>query len=356
MATLNVFADSYIPEVIIDREKEQETIKYFLQDLLKGVNKVLRIYGKPGVGKTVVTKHVLNQFDELENACSIYLSASHLTPNLALKKVYEVICNEEKRRLPSPLMVREIGRKLLKKRNYTIAIALDNFDKMNGVESFLWNINNLMENFPGVGLILISTSEAEIRGLVGRRLFSKLRPEYCEFMPYDADRLYEIAEQRIKQAYGKLVISEEALSTLCEFVANEYDGNARYLFKLFLNSADIASRNEESRISLKTIEEVIEEERKLVVKRRLDEIKRNAPRMYEVLKIIAELQNEQEVVYTGLIKEEIRRRGLAISERSLDYYLNNLESKGLIELKFLEKNRGRTRKIRIPSELILSSI
>ncbi|MCR6691423.1 MAG: AAA family ATPase [archaeon YNP-LCB-003-016] len=301
MATLDVFADNYIPEVIIDREKERETIKYFLQDVLKGVNKVLCIYGKPGVGKTVVTKHVLNQFDELENACSIYLCASHLTPNLALKEIYEVICGEEKRRPPSPLMVREIGRRLLKKRNYTIAITLDNFDKMNGVESFLWNINNIMETFPRIGLILISTSEAEIRGLVGRRLFSRLRPEYCEFKPYNADRLYEIAEQRIKQAYGRLVISEEALSTLCEFVANECDGNARYLFKLFLNSADIASRNQENKIGLKTIEEVIEEEGEFILKSKLDEIKKSAPRMYEVLRIIAELQNKQEVVYTVIV-------------------------------------------------------
>jgi Cdc6-like AAA superfamily ATPase len=175
MVMLDVFADSYLPEVIIDREKEQGVIKDFLQDVIKGMNKVLCIYGKPGVGKTVVTKHVLNQFDELENACSIYLSASHLTPNLALKEVYEAICGEEKGRLPSPLMVREIGRKLLKKRNYAIAITLDNFDEMNGVESFLWNIDNLMENFPRVGLILISTSEAEIRGLVGRRLFFKVK-------------------------------------------------------------------------------------------------------------------------------------------------------------------------------------
>jgi len=201
------------------------------------------------------------------------------------------------------------------------------------------NINNLMETFPRIGLILISTSEAEIRGLVGRRLFSRLRPEYCEFMPYDADRLYEIAEQRIKQAYGRLVISEEALSTLCEFAANECGGNARYLFKLFLNSADIASRNGENRVNLKTVEEVIEEERKLILKSKLDEIKRNTPRMYEVLRIIAEIQNKQEVVYTGLIQKEIRKRGLAISERSLEYYLNSLESKGLIELRFAGKIR-----------------
>jgi repressor of nif and glnA expression len=69
--------------------------------------------------------------------------------------------------------------------------------------------------------------------------------------------------------------------------------------------------------------------------------------MYEVLRIIAELQNKQEVVYTGLIKKEIRKRGLAISERSLDYYLNNLESKGLIELKYVRKDKGRTREIKL---------
>jgi hypothetical protein len=39
--------DSYIPEVIIDRVKDQETVKDFLQDVIKGMNKILCIYGKP---------------------------------------------------------------------------------------------------------------------------------------------------------------------------------------------------------------------------------------------------------------------------------------------------------------------
>jgi repressor of nif and glnA expression len=44
---------------------------------------------------------------------------------------------------------------------------------------------------------------------------------------------------------------------------------------------------------------------------------------------------------------EIRRRSLAISERSLDYYLNNLESKGLTGLKYVRKDKGRTREIKL---------
>lgn len=151
------------------------------------------------------------------------------------------------------------------------------------------------------------------RYMVGGRLFSRLKPESYEFKPYNAERLYEIIEHRIKQAYSKLIISKEALSTLCDFIAEECESNVRYLFKLFLSSADIASKNGESSIRLATVKEVIEKERQVVAKSSLNEIKSHAPRMYQVLKIIAELQSKQ-AVYTGLIKEEIRKRGLAISE------------------------------------------
>ena len=144
MPSLKVFTDDYLPEVIIDRESEQESIKGFLQDLLKGISRVLCIYGKPGVGKTAVARHVLNQFDELENTVSIYLNASALTPNLALKEIYEVICGDDSRRLSSSSMVSEIARKLLRK-GVALAITLDNFDRMNGIEGLLWNINNLTE-------------------------------------------------------------------------------------------------------------------------------------------------------------------------------------------------------------------
>jgi len=122
---------------------------------------------------------------------------------------------------------------------------------------------------------------------------------------------------------------------------------------LFLDSADIASRNGEKLIGLRRVEEVIKQEKQLILKSKLNEIKQKFPRMYEVLRIIAELQNKQEV-YIGLIKEEMRRKGLPISERSLGYYLNNLESEELIEVRNSRKAGGKTReiKLKIPSEWI----
>jgi len=70
--------------------------------VFNGIKRVLYVYGKPGIGKTAVTKHVLNQFDELKSAVSIYLNASALTPNLALKEVHDVVCGEDEKSCRPP--------------------------------------------------------------------------------------------------------------------------------------------------------------------------------------------------------------------------------------------------------------
>jgi Cdc6-like AAA superfamily ATPase len=87
------FSEDFIPKEIIDREKEQEIIANFLKETANGKNSTLYIYGIPGIGKTVVTRSIANQFEETrENASMIYLTCSALTPTNALKEVYFQIC------------------------------------------------------------------------------------------------------------------------------------------------------------------------------------------------------------------------------------------------------------------------
>jgi hypothetical protein len=77
-----------------------------------------------------------------------------------------------------------------------------------------------------------------------------------------------------------------------------------HVFKLFLRAA-------EKKIGYSTIEEILAQEKMKIAKSRLNELKNNAPRMYEVLKIIAELNKTNQNITTGLVKEEIKRKGLA---------------------------------------------
>lgn len=314
----------------------------FIKDLLAGRGKrILYVYGKPGIGKTTVVKHVINRLEEeTTNATACYISCSSTTPSFAVKAIYETLFSEGKKRLPSAFMISKIKRAISQDKE-SLVIVLDNFDQMKDFGKLLWNIYDLMQDLVRVGVILISTSEQSIHN-VGGRLFSRINPEYLAFHPYDEETLYEILKSRIMQAYGKMIIEEKALSKLCEFVANEGEGSARYLLQLFLSLCE--SEQEERRISINAVERILNEERVKITKMTLNAIKTNAPRMYEILKIIATLCKTQQSVNTGLLKDEIRKKGIAVSGRSLDYYLNNLESKGLIKLEKVRK-RGLTRKI-----------
>jgi len=341
--SMGVFAEEYLPEVVIDREEEQHFIANYLRDLLKGNRKVLYVHGAPGVGKTTVAKHIANQFEDAHNnATCIYLSSPSLTPNLALKKVYEAVCGEDRRRLPSSMMVHQIVDKLLTKQ-HVLAVVLDNFDKMRNVEDLLWQLEDLFESLPQMGLVLISTSEHELRDLIGNRLYSRLPLERYEFRPYSARRLHDILISRL-QALGRRVAQDEAIWKLSHFVA-KHGGSARYLIRIFLDSIDAAQSSGKTVITLDVAQSTLSREEARVKREQIEELREHAPRMFEVLRCIAELTQSGEFVDTGKLLEAIGRKGLAVSGRAVDYYLNNMESRGLIKLTKMRKNRGITRRI-----------
>ena len=60
-------------------------------------------------------------------------------------------------------------------KKFTLAVVLDNFDKMEDVEQLLWNFHEMMQKLPRFGLILVSTSKFELMDMVGERLYSRLR-------------------------------------------------------------------------------------------------------------------------------------------------------------------------------------
>ena len=69
-------------------------------------------------------------------------------------------------------------------------------------------------------------------------------------------------------------------------------------------------------------------------------MKEEAPREFEVLKVIAELTVRIEDVYTGLIEETLKKKGLMVCRRSLEYYLSDLERRAFIKLKSIRIGKG----------------
>jgi len=101
------------------------------------------------------------------------------------------------------------------------------------------------------------------------------------------------------------------------------------------------------------MERVLDNERINLLAVKIKMIKEKTPREFEVLRLITELCLQNRVITTGMLRDNIRRKGLAVSGRMLDYYLNHLREEGLIALKE-KRERGLTREIRlcVPTHLI----
>jgi|GEM_PF-1075141 len=339
---LDAFTDEYIPEVVINREEEKQIIKEYLQDILKGRKKALYIHGVPGIGKTTVTKHVMNQFEDSNNAEIVYINSECSTPNEALKRIHDLICGEVERKLPSSILVNKILNKGIREKNFTLIIVLDNFDKMEHVDNLLWSINAIAPKFPRLGLVLISTSELKLRNIIGNRLYDRLIPESYEFKPYNVGRLYEIINARINEAYGRKIAEDEALWELCSFVTDN-GGNVRYLFSLFLDALDLAQQRGLKKATLEVMQEIIQKEKRSIIANTLKELNQSE---LEVLKAVAKLTVEGKLIHTGLVKEEIKSMPL----RTLEYCLKNLQEKCFIELRRIKKGNGYSQSIKLMIE------
>lgn len=340
---LEAFTEEYFPEVVVDRESEKGAIKDYLLNTLKGIRKTLYVHGVPGIGKTTVVKHVLNQFEDSHNAEVIFINCASSTPNQALKTIHDRICGEIERKVPSHDLVARMLNKNIKEKNFALLIALDNFDKMDHIDDLLWNISGITPKFPRLGLIIISTSELNLKSVVGSRLYDRLKSEPYEFMPYNKSRLYEILTSRIHEAYTKKVVDDEALWALCSFIADN-NGNVRTLFSLFMDALDLAQQERAKKMNVDMVNEIIQKEKLSLLRCKIAKMNRNDA---DILKTIAILTSEGLDIHTGMI---IQSTKIKIPIRTLEYGLKNLEKDGLIELSKVRKGNGYSQSIKLTTD------
>jgi len=333
------FSEEFSAE-LVDRDKEKQLLKDYLQDVLHGKKRALYIHGSPGIGKTTTTKHIVNQFEDAYSAEVIYKNSANTTPNQVLHEIHNRICPEVEGKIPSKTLVQKILNHKLRDDKFILILVLDNFDRMQHVDDLLWDFHSISQKLPRVGLILISTSQAKLRNLIGERLYDRLNPERHEFASYDADRLFDIVQARIKQAYAKGFVDRESLTSLCEFVA-ERGGNVRRLFTLFLDAMDAMPRNSTKLSS--EIQDVIERERGKELKSTLEELRSSVPTKFELLKIIHSANKNLD---TGTVITLATEKGLHVSARTIQNYLTDLERMKLVKLERIRKGQGHSQLIR----------
>ncbi len=196
---------NYLPKMIPYREGECKEIAKCIEPLLNGIcGKNILVFGRPGIGKTVVVKHI---FEELEIPAAYINCWKSNTPHKLIMDICEQIgCKWVHDKNTDELLKEIVG---LTKEG--VVFCFDEIDKLVDY-SILYS---LLEDINKKAVIAI-TNEREYLVKLDPRVKSRLMFEVLEFRPYKFDECYGILKERVRYAFNKNCVSDEALRLIAE--------------------------------------------------------------------------------------------------------------------------------------------
>jgi archaeal cell division control protein 6 len=245
---------SYIPDSINDVVNREIVIRKFqtcLIDVKQNIapNNII-IYGKPGTGKTLISRLVLKDLKEVAAEFEIKITVINVSCELAKTEngIIGSINNQLLSEMYGELKIsvgNSVSRNNIKFNNYfnnldgILIILLDEIDKIKDPDL----INNLArtistKNNQPPCLVLI-TNDINFKESLKGHTRSILAENEIQFDPYDAEQLNEILSARIKKAFFPGVVGEMVVPLCSAFAAQEH-GDARKAINLLCKAGEVA--------------------------------------------------------------------------------------------------------------------
>lgn len=258
----DMLREDYQPDSITAREDELAVYMSALQPVINGAQpRNIFLYGKTGVGKTAVSRYLLNQLQrDTEQYDDIKLSVYWLNCT-NLSSSYQVAINLVNQLRPPDEQISTTGYPQqrvfdilydeLNQIGGTILIVLDEIDHIGSNDEILYEIPRarsngyLTEAKPGV--IGISNNFG-FRDDLSPKVKDTLCEEEIHFPPYNAPELRAILTKRTTTAmYDDAV--DDAVIALCAAIAAQDSGSARQALDILYKSGELARLNDETRLT-----------------------------------------------------------------------------------------------------------
>ena len=208
---INAFDYKFVPKVIPHREKQQFKIVACINPLFqKRDGRNLVISGLPGIGKTVLLKHIIRELEEeSDDVIPIYINCwQKNTPY----KIYLEICEQFDFKFTQNKRTEELLEVIKKLLNTKSAVFI--FDEIDKAEdtSFLYS---LIEEIFYKTIICITNFKNWISDL-DDRVLSRLVPERMEFLPYNKEEIKDILNERQKIGFYNPISDDSLLQKIIE--------------------------------------------------------------------------------------------------------------------------------------------
>ncbi len=364
----NVLRHDYIPERILHRDKQQELVTQSLIPLYKkSIPPNLLVYGKPGTGKTLVIKKVLNQIQNRVDKNS-YRIKIVITNAKEQSNLYNVLVDlgrqlglkpkktpDDKLWLPNTgLSISEVFNRILyiiEKNKINSVFVIDEIDHLAKLvdktgKDILYSITRANLKLKNGSLSLIGISnDVRFKEELDPRVISTLSEEELVFPAYKTNEIKEILEDRVPLAFEEDTVTSGALN-LCASMACREHGDARRALKLLDVAGKIAELKQDRTI---TDEHIRLASQRTEIDKESQQL--NAFSLHEKLLVITIMKSPN--ISTGGIYSAYKSfckltHQITLTQRRVTQMLNEIELSGLITGKMIHQGiHGNTKKFNL---------
>ena len=263
-ANKDVLKDHYEPEDILERDEEIDQYANALQDVVDGWEPDnVFVYGKTGVGKTAVTRYMMDALeyeaddrDGVDSVDSVEVNCHHHPSSYqaSIALVNELREDTDRDPLTTGLSTSDVLNALfdeIEAREGTVLIVLDEIDNLGDDDMLLYQLPRAKTNGN------IEDSQVAVVGISNDYTFRndlspKVQDTLCEreikFPPYDANELVTILDDRAERALSDGVLDEGVIPQ-CAALAARDRGSARQAIDLLRESVNVAIEDERETVS-----------------------------------------------------------------------------------------------------------
>ncbi len=360
----------HIPDQILHRDEELAVVTQTLIPITKKSRPSnLLIYGKPGTGKTLVTKHVLQKIKKnVEEKHTDYIIKFVFLNAKNESTLYGLLVRlgnelDQENELPKTgLSIGAILDKIfdtISSKSLHVIFVIDEIDFLAKLiiksgNDILYNLTRANERLAGKGsLTLIGISnDLTFKENLDPRVISSLGEEEIIFPNYSTEQLHKILEERIKQAFTENSVEESALN-LCAAMAGGEHGDARRAIDLIRVAGEIAERQQSDKVTPVHVREASQK----MEENKEEKALKSYP-LHEKLLILGVMKANGSS--TGEIYSSYRElcktvRQKELTNRRITQILSEIELSGIITGRLVHQGiHGRTKKYKltISSEMV----
>jgi archaeal cell division control protein 6 len=253
----------FIPKLVPYRESEQRHIASCIKPLFNQRNgKNVLIHGSPGIGKTVMIKHLFKELEEqTDDIIPIYINCWQ--KNTTFKILLE-ICDVIGYRFTQNKKTDELLIVIKQMINKKSAVFC--FDEVDKVEDFDF-LYFILEDIYRKTILMITNYKDWVVDL-DERIRSRLTLEFLEFRKYNSVEIKGILKHRMGYAFVEGVWEDDAFNIVAERTAKIEDiRSGLYLMK---ESGNIAEEKSSRKIKLEHVNEAIKKMDEFTIKKKED--------------------------------------------------------------------------------------